>query len=744
MRGPVGERMLRSVAARVPTSGDYWGGLAAMLVALPASIAFGVTVYAALGPAHAANGALAGIIGAAVLGLIAPWLGGTDRLISAPSAPAAAVLSAFAIELVQGGISPERVVASLILVGMLGGLIQLGLGVLGVGGLIKYIPYPVVSGFLTAVGLIIMGSQVPKFLGAPNDMSWLEAVQVPAQWDLRAILIATVTAVVATMAPRVITRVPGIIIGILAGILTFLGLMLLDPSLRDAASNPLIIGPLGIVGDGFWSTLSTGLAEFGRVGLAGMLSVFGTALTLGVLLSIDTLKTCVVLDKLTRSHHDSNRELMAQGVANVAANSLGGISGAGTMGATMVGLNSGSVSKAAGVVEGVLALIAALLLRQFIMWIPVATLAGILVVISIRMIDREPLHFLESRETVLDFTVVLAVVVVALTVGLIAAAAVGVGLSMILFVREQVGATVVRHKVALGQTSSSWHRPEREVAVLEQNGDQAVVFELQGSLFFGNTYQLYADLEHEIITRRYVIIDLRRVRSIDVTAAQLFRQIRDTIRERGATLVFSGVREHHRSGRNLREFLGQSGVWHPQSKTVRIFTDLDAAIGWVEDRLIGALEITDEDEPPMHLQEMDLFAQHKDETIKELEQRMEIRHFEAGETIYARGTPGDELYWVRRGTVRLVAPLEGSKTKQVASFGRGDFFGGLAFMDNKARPHDAVALTSTDVYVLTRSNFEEVVSAHRKLAFDLANSMARTFAMRLRRAERKLAILQEF
>lgn len=732
------------MAARVPPSGDFWGGLAAMLVALPASIAFGVTVYAALGPAHAAYGALAGIIGATVIGLIASWLGGTDRLISAPCAPAAAVLSAFAIELVRSGVEPGHVVALLILVGILGGLIQLGLGLLGVGGLIKYIPYPVVSGYLTAVGLIIMGSQIPKFLGVPSDMPWHEALRAPAQWDWRAILIATVTAVVATTAPRVIQRVPGIILGILAGILTYFGLVVADPALRQLADNPLVIGQVGIAGDGLWGAVTGGWAEIGEVVLTNGLSELATAMTLGVLLSIDTLKTSVVLDKLTRSHHDSNRELMAQGVANVAANALGGISGAGQMGATLVGLNAGSVSKAAGVVEGVLALVAALLLSQFIAWMPVATLAGILVVIGIRMIDREPLQFLESKETVLDFAVVLAVVVVALTVSLIAASAVGVGLAMILFVREQVGASVVRHKVGLGQTSSSWHRPEREVAVLERNGDQAVVFELQGSVFFGNTYQLYADLEHEISTRSYVIIDLRRVRSIDVTAAQLFRHIRDTIRERGAKLVFSGVREHHRSGRNLREFLGQSGVWHPHSKTVRIFADLDAAIGWVEDRLIGALEEAAENEPPMALREMDLFAQHKDETIRELEARMEIRHFEAGATIYARGTPGDELYWVRRGKVRLVAPLEASKTKQVASFGRGDFFGGLAFMDNQPRPHDAVALTATEVYVLTRSNFEQIVNTHRKLAFNLANSMAGTFAMRLRRAERKLAILQDF
>lgn len=731
-------------ANRTYASGDIWGGLAAMLVALPAAIAFGVTIYAAIGPAYAANGALAGIVGATIIGLVASSLGGTDRLISAPCAPAAAVLSAFAIEMVRHGDAPGLIILMLILVGVLAGLIQLGLGLVGVGGLIKYIPYPVVSGYLTGVGLIIIGSQIPKFFGAPDETLWWETLLSPSIWDWRSIVIAVVTATVAIGAPRVTQRVPGIILGIVAGVLVYFGLALQDPALRELSGNPLLIGPLSVSGDGYLGSLASRWTELRQIGLGHVTGVFGTALTLGVLLSIDTLKTCVVLDQLTRSRHDSNRELIAQGVANVAANAVGGISGAGQMGATLVGLNSGSCSRAAGVFEGLFALVAALLLGAFIAWIPVATLAGILVIIGVRMIDREPLHFIESRATVLDFGVVLAVVFVALTVGLIAASAVGVGMAIILFVREQIGGIVVRHKMELKQTSSSWHRPEAELAILDQKGDQAVIFELQGTLFFGNTYQLYTDVEHEISTRSYVIIDLKRVQSIDVTAARLFNQIRDAIRERGAKLVLSGIRENHPTGRNLHEFLGQTGLWHPLSKTVRIFPDLDAAIAWVEDRLLGETEYEPDAEAPMQLQEMELFSKYKDETLKDLEACMGIRSFQAGETIYASGAPGDELYWVRRGTVRLVASLEAGKKKPVASFGRGDFFGGLAFLDNQPRPNDATAATPTEVYVLSRQQFNQIAKEHKKLAFNLAYAMARTLAMRLRRTELKLTMLQEY
>ncbi len=132
--------------------GDFWGGLAAMLVALPSAIAFGVTIYASIGPAYAGLGALAGILGATALGLVAPALGGTNRLITAPCAPAAAVLSAFAIELVRQDVDPVFIILMLTALGLVAGVIQLLLGFMGIGSLIKYIPFPVVSGYLTGVG----------------------------------------------------------------------------------------------------------------------------------------------------------------------------------------------------------------------------------------------------------------------------------------------------------------------------------------------------------------------------------------------------------------------------------------------------------------------------------------------------------------------------------------------------------------------------------------------------------------
>ncbi|HEY6897003.1 MAG TPA: SulP family inorganic anion transporter [Rhodocyclaceae bacterium] len=723
---------------------DFWGGLAAMLVALPASIAFGVTVYSSIGAQYAAVGALAGIIGAVVIGLLAATLGGTDRLISSPCAPAAAVLSAFAIQLTAQGVEAPVIALMLTMLGILTGGIQMLLGFVGVGRLIKYIPYPVVSGYLSGVGLIIIGSQIPKFTGAPDGSHWWQVLTSAALWDWRAILVGATTIAVAVLAPRVTRKVPGTILGILCGLGAYFALASQDETMLQIVGNPLLIGSLSAAGDGFFTALASRWRDIGDLHLSQVAGLFGSALTLAALLSIDTLKTCVVIDQLTRTRHDSNRELVAQGIANVASSSLGGIPGAGTMGATLVNITSGAKTRASGVMEGMLALITALILGSFIAWIPVATLAGVLIVIGVRMIDREPLRFIESKATVFDFAVVVSVVVVALTIGLIAASATGVAMAIILFVREQIGGSVVRHKVYVNQMSSTWYRPEAEMQILEKKGDQAVIFQLQGSLFFGTTQQLYGDLEGEIAKRSFVILDLKRVQSVDVSAAHMLCQVRDALAENNARLLLSGVRENLPNGRNLREFLEQTGVLQEDDPTVRVFAELDAAIEWVEDRILGEQESMVDEAPPMQLQEMDLFANRKDETLKDLEARMIQRSYQAGETVYAQGAAGDEIYWIRRGTIRIFAPLGAGRSRHIASFGRGDFFGGLAFLDGRPRGNDAIALNDTEVYVLTKEQFNQLADTHKKLAFNLVTAMARTLALRLRHADNELTMLQEY
>ena len=225
---------------------------------------------------------------------------------------AAAVLSALGIELLQKGVAIETALLLLTVIGLLCGLFQIVLGVIGLGRLIKYMPYPVVSGYLSGVGLYIIASQVPKLLAVPKEIHFWESLASPALWQWQAIVVGVATIVVMVGAPKFTKAVPAAILGLLGGVLTYFALALLDRSLFTVSGNPFIIGPLGGSGDGFLEALQQRWQAIGGMTKDDLMLVLVPALTLTVLLSIDTLKTCVVLDALTRSRHDSNQELIGQ------------------------------------------------------------------------------------------------------------------------------------------------------------------------------------------------------------------------------------------------------------------------------------------------------------------------------------------------------------------------------------------------------------------------------------------------
>ena len=721
-------------------TGDLWGGLSAMLVAVPSAIAFGVTVFASLGGEFAAQGALAGILGAAILGLVAPAIGGTKRLISAPCAPAAAVLSAFAIEAAQR-LPAEAVLVQITLVCLFAGALQLVFGLVGIGRLIRYMPYPVVSGYLTGVGLIIVISQIPKLLGAPSELSWARALVSPAAWQWVAISVGGATLATMLLAPRLTKAVPAAILGLSAGVAVYFALAWAHPELLSREQNPFVVGDLNSSPSALVAAQAARWSGFAALALGDLAGVVVPGATLAILLSIDTLKTCVVLDALTRSRHEPNRELLGQGIANLAAGAAGGMPGAGTMGPTLVNVTSGAQTRASSMVAGALALFALLLLSPLIGWVPIAALAGILILVGVRMMDWASFAFLRNRSTVLDFAVIASVVAVALSYSLVAAAGVGVALAVLLFVREQIGSSVVHRRSTGREIFSKQVRLPDEMKLLQSHGDETVVLELQGSLFFGTADQLYNALEPELKTRRFIILDFQRVQSVDITVAHLLEQIEDRLAERRAVLLFSDLPRSLPSGRDIHRYFGEVGLMHAEHRA-HVFDELDYALEWVEDHILDEEHVRRAQESPLQLREIDLFAGRKEATLAALEACMTERALKAGERIFSVGDTGDELYLIRRGAVRIVLPLSAQESHHLATFGRGDFFGEMSFLDHDARSADAVAFTDVDLYVLSRQRFEEVAAEHKKLAMQLMAGLARVLSIRLRYTTAELRALR--
>ncbi len=722
--------------------GDLWGGLAAMMVALPSAIAFGVTILAPLGPAFGAQGAITGIIGVTLLGLIAALFGGTQRLISAPCAPAAAVLSALTIQMTAQGHAPAFILLTLLLVAACSSLVQILFGVLRLGQLIRYMPFPVVSGYLSGVGLIIVSSQLPKLLGAPKELNWLQAIADPAAWQPASLLVGAATAITMLLAARRPSKVPAVIQGLAAGVIVYWLLALSSqPALARLDDNPFVIGRFASGPEGLLDGVVATWSSLAQVSLPRWEQVLVPAATLAVLLSIDTLKTCLVLDAMSGSRHDSNRELIGQGLGNLTASLFGGTPGAGTMGPSLVNKASGGMTRLSGVFQGGWALLAFLLLTPLISWIPIAALAGLLIVIGVRMIDWHLVELARSKTTVLDFIVIIAVVVVAKTISLIAASGLGIALAILMFIREQSHSSTLRHQTRGDTTFSKRVRMAEEREALQRLGGSNVIYELQGSLFFGNTDALYSTLEPEIAHARHLVLDLQRVQSLDMTAAHMLERVRNQLAERGATLVLSRVPETLPSGRDLRGYLDELRVTRG-SAAIRLFDDFSDALEWVEDNTLREAGIHADDTQPLALADFELFSDMQPATLHALQSCVQRRFYEAGETIFIAGTPGDSLMLIARGVVRIDLTLEHGHRMHMATFGRGQFFGEMSFLDHHAHSAEVIAAADCELLILPRPDFDLLAARDPAMASHVFSSLSIALAERLRHTNDELRAMQ--
>ena len=334
-----------------------------------------------------------------------------------------------------------------------------------------------------------------------------------------------------------------------------------------------------------------------------------------------------------------------------------------------------------------------------------------------------------------------AVVITALTVSLIAASGVGIVLAVMLFIREQIGGSIVRRKVLGNQTFSKRIRTHEEMEILTAHGDRAAIIELQGSLFFGTADQLYLSLEPELKVRDFLILDMRRIQTVDVTAAHLLEQVKDMLAERKGFLIFSAIPPALPSGRDMQQYFDQIGLIR-QDSPVRVFPELDDALEWVEDRIIHEAALQRDEETALELHEVELFAGRKEQTLAELEQCMEKRSVAVGASIFSRGDAGDELFLIRRGAVRIVLPISDRQSHHLGTFGRGAFFGEMAFLDGETRSANALAFADTELYVLSRRAFDKFAEDHKKLGLKLMEGIASVLAKRLRYTNAELRVLE--
>ncbi len=725
-------------------SGDAMGGTLAMLLSLPSAIAYGLVIFAPLGGEFSAMAAIGGITGTIAMGLICPLIG-TRKLISAPCAPAAAVLSVFVTEMVHAGSIPLYVIPVYItLVSFLAGLTQVLIGNLGGGNFIKYIPYPVVTGYLWSVSLSIFGNQFPRMLGAPKGEKFFTALTHFSDWRWESIVIGLATVGAMIGLPRIIKGLPPIFLALLSGIAVYGVLAMTNPAMRQLHDNPFVVGPIAASTGDLARNLTTrwSLVTWLVPGLPLLKLIAIPVISLAVLLCINTLNACVVMDTLTYSRHDGRKELTGQGVGNMVSALCCGIPGGGLLNASVLSHKSNATGRLPGIAVGVTALMVLLLFGKIVAWLPLPALAGILVITAVRMVDLPNLPMLLKRSTILDFLVLAVVVFSALFSSLLIAATVGTAMAIYLFFRQQMQSSVIRSMVnGTGVFSKKMRTPE-QLSFLEREGGKTLIVELQGPLFFGTTDQLIEKLNPELNNYQYLVFDMRKVQSVDFTAAKMLGQILERMQHGKNHLVFSSIPQSLPTKQNIRAYLTQLGLH--ESSHLHIFANLNDALEWVEDQILELSEHSMNQTKQLdNLGTLDLFKDFSSETMDSMLSAIEQRKYEQGAFIFRSGEISDEFYIVKAGVVRILLPLSDGQEHHLLTIGAGGIFGEMAFLDHVTRSADAQADTDVMLYILSKQKFEALAARYPAIAGKFYEHLALILANRLRQSNKELKLFNE-
>lgn len=514
--------------------GNVFGGLTAGVVALPLALAFGEQTE---------MGAIAGLYGAIALAILASIFGGTRTQISGPTAPmtvVSAVVIADAIAYMGGF---EQAIPLIIATFLLAGAIQVGMGLLGIGKYVRFMPYPVVSGFMSGIGVIIVITQIFPFFGvsapAGGPMGTIRSMHtIPEIINVASVTVALITIGIIYGLPRISKAVPSSLVALI--VVSLGAFFVLDPDsiLRINSRGPIPTG-LPQLQFGFVAMFS----DFSH-----MVVIVEYAFTLAALGAIDSLLTSLVADNMTKTRHDSNRELVGQGIGNMASAVIGGLPGAGATMRTVINIKSGGTSPLSGVVAGAFLLAVLLGLGSLVGQIPNAVLAGILITVGIGIVDYKGLRHLREVPRA-DAAVMLIVLGLTVFVDLLVAVAAGVVLAALLFMKKI--SDVIEHRTVAAPLKEfsrevSW---ADEGDLIARRGDKVFIKHLDGPLFFG-----FANRFQELMSRfpdlEVVILRFDKVPYMDQSGLYALEDAVMDLAGNGIRVIFTDI---HGQPRDLAE-----------------------------------------------------------------------------------------------------------------------------------------------------------------------------------------------
>jgi SulP family sulfate permease len=502
--------------------GDIFGGITAAIVALPLALAFGVS---------SGLGAIAGLYGAIALGIFAALFGGTNTQISGPTGPMAVVSATVIASQIAYFGTLEEALPSILATFVLAGVLQIVLGIGKIGEYIKYMPYPVISGFMSGIGFIIIILQIFPLFGMTSPKTIIDTVtsisDIFSGFNYSAIILSFGTIATIYLFPKITKAIPSTLVALIGFTLLAYFLELGVPVIGDI--------PTGLPTVHWEVLIPTNWHDPALI--------FVEAITLAALGTIDSLLTSVVADNMTKTQHNSNKELIGQGIGNTIAGVIGGLPGAGATMRTVVNIRSGGKTKLSGVIHGFILLLVLLGAGAYAEMIPLSVLAGILVTVGIGIIDYKGIKDINLVPRS-DAFIMLTVLILTVFVDLLQAVAVGMVLASVWFMKQM-------SQIAEENAEGKIHRdgidevlPD-EKNISDEVREKLYIQHFDGPIFFGFTFG-FKEVIRKVPHVEKVIFRMENVPHIDQSGLYAIEDAVISLREKGVEVYICCIKQQPR------------------------------------------------------------------------------------------------------------------------------------------------------------------------------------------------------
>lgn len=626
------------------------------------------------------------------------------------------------------------IVAVIALSSVLAGVAFFFLGRFGLGNLVRFIPYPVVGGFLAGTGWLLFKGGAGVLTGTSLTMASLDTFgrgEAIAKW-----LPGLLFAMLVLLLVRRFRHFLVIPASVLAGLaIFFVALWIGGIGVGEAEARGWFLGPFP-AGTGRWEPWT--LEAAARADWAHVFAQSANIVTLLVVALMALLLNATGIEQVVNRDGNLNRELRAAGVANLIAGLGGGIIGFHALTFTALARRTGTTGRLAGLVGAVVCAVGLVVGTDVLALFPRSILGGLLVFLGLAFLV-EWLYDAWSKLPRRDYVVILLIVLAVAAFGFLPGVAIGLIAAIVLFVIDYSRTDVVKHALSGATYQSRVERDPQDRDALRERGDGIHILELQGFVFFGTGNSLLERIRERVDDAgrspvRFLVLDLRRVTGIDLSAVVSFSKVLNLAVTKGFTLVLTGLQD------SVRRPLALGGIDETPGGSVRVFPDLDRGVQWCEERVLESSPAVAADaveQLPALLR--DGLGESVDSA--KLMEYLDLVEVPAAHELIRQGDVGDELYFLESGRVTAQIVKPDGQTIRLRMMGPGTVVGEITMYLGTVRAASVVSDAPSRLYRLTRSSLEQMEQRDPKLAAAFHQLVAKLLADRLSDALRTMEAL---